>query len=346
VSDTHPPRGFASDNAATVHPRVLEAIAAVNHGHAFGYGHDPYSGGVEELFRRHFGPDARAFPVFNGSGANVVAIRAACRPYEAVICTDTAHINTDEAGAPEAVAGIKLLAVPHTDGKLTPETLVAQLARVGDEHAVQPALVSVSQVTELGTLYRPDELAAIADAAHGHGLRFHVDGARLSNAAAALDTGLADACRGADLISFGATKNGALGAEAVVVLDPALAGSMLYLRKQSLQLASKHRFLAAQLDALLGPDELWRANAGHANDMARRLAAAVRGIVGVALTREPEANAVFARLPEAARATLHAQFDFYDWDAAAGEVRWMCAWDTTLEDVDAFAVAVAAALEG
>jgi len=338
-------RGFASDNAATVHPQVLEAIAAVNGGHAFGYGHDPFTAELEALFRHEFGEAARVFPVFNGSGANVLAIRATCRPYQAVICTDTAHINVDECGAPEAIAGVKLLTVPQEDGKLTPSGLVARIERVGDEHAVQPRLVSLSQSSELGTVYSAQEIAGLAEIAHGHGMRIHVDGARLANAAAALDLPLraltTDA--GVDIVSFGATKNGALAAEAVVILDPGLAAEMLFLRKQTLQLASKMRFLAAQLRALL-TDELWRSNAAHANAMAARLAGALSEAAGLELTRPVQANAVFARLPAAARATLHAAYDFYDWDEAAGEVRWMCAWDTTEADVDEFAAAVRAAL--
>jgi threonine aldolase len=338
-------RGFASDNAATVHPRVLQAIAAVNTGHAFGYGHDAVSERLQAHFAAEFGEQAQVFPVFNGSGANVLAIRAACRPYEAVICTDAAHINVDECGAPEAIAGVKLLPVPHAGGKLTPEGLEARIERVGDEHAVQPRLVSISQATELGTIYTAAETRRLADAAHARGLLVHLDGARLANAAAALGLPLraltTDA--GVDLVSFGATKNGALAAEAVVVLVPELAAGLPFLRKQTLQLASKMRFLDALLDALLD-GELWRENAAHANAMAARLGAVLDGTPGLEITRPVEANAVFARLPARARTTLHGQFDFYDWDEAAGEVRWMCAWDTTEADVDAFAAAVRTAL--
>jgi threonine aldolase len=339
-------RGFASDNAATVHPQVLEAIAAANHGHAFGYGHDALTARVQAQFAAEFGERAQAFPVFNGSGANVLAIRAACRPYEAVICTDTAHINVDECGAPEAIAGVKLLAVPHEDGKLSPDALARRIERVGDEHAVQPRLVSISQVTELGTVYTAAEVATLSQTAHEYGLRVHLDGARLANAAAALDLPLraltTDA--GVDIVSFGATKNGALAAEAVVVLAPGLAGEMHFLRKQTLQLASKMRFIAAQLGALL-TGELWRENAAHANAMAARLAAGLDGTPGLSITRPVEANAVFCRLPPGVRVALHERYDFYDWDESSGEVRWMCAWDTTEADVDEFAAAVRAALE-
>ena len=245
-------RGFASDNSATVHPDVLAAIARANVGHAFGYGHDDYTPSVEARFIDHFGPDARAFFVFNGSAANVLSMRAACRPWEAVICAESGHMNVDECGAPEAIAGVKLLTLPGENGKLTPELVATRIARIGDEHAVQPRVVSITQCTELGALYTPDEMRALADAAHGAGLLLHIDGARLSNAAAALGVPLRaiTADVGADILSFGGTKNGLLGAEAVVVLRPELSDGFEYLRKQTLQLASKMRFLAAQFDAL------------------------------------------------------------------------------------------------
>jgi threonine aldolase len=336
-------RGFASDNAATIHPRVLEAIAAANAGHAFGYGHDEYSTAVQERLAREFGA-AAAFVVFNGTGANVLCLRAACRPWEAAICTQTAHLNVDEGGAPEVIAGVKLLPVAGQDGKLTVEAARSAIVHVGDEHAVQPRVISISQCTELGTLYQPDEVRALAQFAHARGMLLHVDGARLANAAAALGCSLAEVCPGADLISFGATKNGALAAEAVVLRSSELAESLPYLRKQSLQLASKMRFLAAQFDALL-QDELWRQTAAHANEMAARLAGAVGGLPGVQITHPVQANAVFAILAPAVTEALMGEFDFYVWDEHAGEVRWMCSHDTTEEDVAGFAQALAAACE-
>ena len=338
-------RGFASDNAATVHPRVLEAIAAANVGHAFGYGHDPYTHSVERRLAAALGaPDAGVFFVFNGSGANVLSLRATLRPWEAAIVSATAHLQTDEVGAPEAVAGVKLLVADTVDGRVTLDGLRRLLLRPNDEHAVKPGLLSLTQATELGTLYAVDELRALSDLAHTHGLRVHVDGARLANAAAALDVTLPElvAACGADLLSFGGTKNGLMLGEAVVIFDRELLGGMLHLRKQTLQLASKMRYVAAQFDALL-EDELWLQNAAHANAMARRLYDAVRTIDGVVLTRPPAANAVFAVLPTAARERLQRDFDFYEWDDATGEVRWMCSWDTTEDDVDVFAAAVAAA---
>jgi threonine aldolase len=337
-------RGFASDNQAGIHPAVLEAIALANTGHAPGYGHDAWTERVQDRFRQQFGDGARAFPVFNGTAANVLALRAACRPWEAAICAETAHLNVDECGAPEAVAGVKLLCVAGIDGKLTPDLATsAMVVRRGDEHAVQARVVSISQSTELGTVYSADEVAALADVAHARGLVLHMDGARLSNAAAALGVSLralsTDA--GVDIISFGGTKNGLLGAEAVVFLTAGLADGFVYLRKQSLQLASKGRFLAAQLEALL-TDDLWLRLATHANGMATRLAAAVGDLPGVTITRPVQANAVFATLPPRAAERLQESYAFYIWDETSGEVRWMCAWDTTAEDVDAFASAVAA----
>jgi threonine aldolase len=277
--------------------------------------------------------------VFNGTGANVTALRALCRPWEGVICAATAHLNVDEGGAPEWVGGLKLLTVPTADGKLTPELARTRIVRMGDEHAVQAKVVSVTQSTELGTLYAPDELRALAALAHGNGMLLHVDGARLTNAAAALGCSLAEAAAGADAISFGGTKAGLIFGEAIIVSHPGLAGGALHLRKQSMQLASKMRFVAAQFEALL-TGERWREAAGHANAMARRLADRVGTLPGVRITQDVRANAVFAILPRGAAERLQRAWAFYTWDEATGEVRWMCSWDTTPEDVDAFAAAV------
>jgi len=338
-------RGFASDNAATIHPEVLAAIGRVNVGHAYGYGHDQYTHAVESRFQEHFGETARAFPVWSGTAANVLSLRAACRPWQAGICAAAAHLNVDECGAPEAIAGVKLLTARATDGKLTAELAESLITRVGDEHAVQPGVISISECTELGTLYTVEEVRALAELAHRHGLVLHMDGARLANAAAALELPLraltTDA--GVDILSFGGTKNGCLGAEAVVFPDPRLADGFEYLRKQSLQLASKMRFVAAQLDALL-TDDLWLRCATHANAMAARLADRLREIESVTLTQAVQTNAVFATLPRRAIATLQEAYDFYVWDESRDEVRWMCSWDTTEEDVEEFAAAVRDAL--
>jgi threonine aldolase len=288
--------------------------------------------------------------VFNGTGANVVCLRAALRPFEAVICPATAHLAVDECGAPEALAGVKLLTVPTPDGKLTPGLAAAAVERVGDQHAVQPRLLSISNATELGTVYSGEEVRLLADFARSRGLLLHVDGARLANAAATLDASLAEltAEAGVDLLSFGGTKSGLLFGEAVVVLGDELADGLEFVRKQSMQLASKMRFLSAQLAALL-TDDLWLRNGGHANAMARRLADAVGAIEGVELTQAVEANAVFATLPrdaiERLRESLAGELPFYVWDERRDEVRWMCSWDTAPEDVDRFAEAVAGAID-
>jgi threonine aldolase len=343
------PRGFASDNHAGAHPEVLEAIAAANDGHAVAYGDDDYTAAASRRLREHFGDQAEPFLVFNGTGANVLALQALARPYDAVICPETAHLNVDECGAPERVAGVKLLPVPTPDGKLTPELVAERITRVGDQHASQPRVVSISEATELGTVYAPDQIRAIADLAHERGLLLHMDGARLANAAAALEVPLRDLTTDAevDVLSFGATKNGLVVGDAVVFLRAGLAQDFLFVRKQSMQLASKMRFLAAQFDALLGGDLWWR-NASHANRMAGRLAEALSATDGVELAYPVEANGVFATLPapaiERLRHALPSELPFYVWDEANGTVRLMCSWDTTEEDVDGLVDALRHAL--
>jgi len=336
-------RGFASDNQAGVLPEAMAAIAAANAGHAPSYGADAWTARMQERFREHFGAGARAFPVFNGTAANVLALESLTHPWEAVICARTAHLHVDECGAPER-AGRKLLLADAPDGRLTPELVEPLVVRVGDEHAVQARVVSIAQSTELGTLYEPGEIAALADWAHARGMYLHVDGARLGNAAAALGVPLRaiTADVGVDAVSFGGTKLGLLGAEAVVLLRDDLGDGFRYRRKQAMQLASKMRFVSAQLDALLSGD-LWLRAAGHANAMATRLAGALDGVAAVRVTQAVRANAVFAVLDPAATEALQRDWPFYVWDEATGEVRWMTAWDTAPEDVDAFAAAVRSA---
>jgi threonine aldolase len=331
-----PWRGFASDNYAGIHPEVLDAITRVNAGHAVAYGDDDETERLCDLVRDHFGPQAEVFPVFNGTGANVVALQSMCRPWEAVICAESAHVNVDEGGAPEKVAGLKLWTVP------TPDLVDVHAVRTGDVHRSQQAVVTITQSSELGTAYTVDQLGRLADHVHSLGLRLHLDGARLANAAASLGVALREITTdvGVDAISFGGTKNGAMGAEAVIVLDAGLARDIPFLRKSAMQLASKMRFVSAQLSALL-TDDLWLRNARHANDMARRLESAARSIPGVEVQRRVDANAVFAILPPAVTERLQHDYRFYTWDDHTGEVRWMCSWDTTPEDVDAFAAAVA-----
>jgi threonine aldolase len=338
-------RAFASDNYAPILPEALDAIAAVNHGHAVSYGADETTARLQTVLREHFGEHATAFPVFNGTGANVVGLRAMLRPWQGVICAESAHLNVDEGGAPETMAGIKLLTVPTPDGKLTPELAARRVVRIGDEHVVQPGVISVTQSTELGTLYSIEELRALGEFARAHGMLFHVDGSRLANAGAALGAEFRAFTTdvGADVVSLGGTKIGLLAAEAVVVLDPELAPSLLYLRKQSMQLASKMRFVSAQLLALFEGD-LWRRAAGHANAMAARLAEGVGGTL--TLTQAVQANGVFAILPPGAAEQLQQDFKFYVWDEHTGEIRWMCSWDTSEEDVDAFVEAILGVVQG
>jgi len=339
-------RTFASDNYAGVHPEILAALASANDGHQRAYGADVYTERLQEVLRGHFGDTAVGYPVFNGTGANVLALQTMLPRWGAVICAETAHINTDENAAPERIGGIKLLTVPTPDGKLTPELIDRHAHGFGDQHRAQPGVVSITQTTEVGTLYTPQEIAAITAHAHGLGMRVHVDGARLANAAAALDLPMGDFTTdvGVDTISLGGTKNGAVFGEIVVVLDPEATPGIAYQRKVDMQLASKMRFVSAQLVALFEGD-LWLRSARQANAMAARLSAAVADIPGVRLTQPTQSNGVFAALPAGAADRLreNAAF-FYDWNRATGEVRWMCAFDTTEQDVDTFAAAVRAAV--
>jgi threonine aldolase len=337
-----PWRGFASDNYAGIHPEILEAITRVNADHAVAYGDDDVTSDLRDLVKDHFGSQAEVFPVFNGTGANVVALQAMCRSWEAVICAESAHVNVDEGGAPEKVAGLKLWTVPTPEGLLTPELIDVHAVRAGDVHRAQQAAVTITQSSELGTAYSVAELERLSEHVHGNGMRLHLDGARISNAAASLGVSLRAFTTdvGIDAVSFGGTKNGAMGAEAVIMLDPSLTAAVPFLRKTSMQLASKMRFVSAQLVALLSND-LWLRNATHANSMAQRLAAAVGSIPGVHVQRRVDANAVFAILPSDVTERLQKEYRFYTWDDHTGEVRWMCSWDTTAEDVDTFAAAVA-----
>lgn len=337
-------RGFASDNYSGVHPEILEALAAANGGHQVAYGEDAYTERLQEVFADHFGEGVSVFPVFNGTGANVTGLQSMLPRWGAVISASTAHINSDEGGAPERVGGMKLLTVPAPDGKLTTELIDREAWGWGDEHRAQPLAVSITQTTELGTAYTAEEIRAIADHVHERGMLLHMDGARLSNAGASLGLPLRTFTRdaGVDVLSAGGTKNGALGAEAIVVLNPEASVGLNYLRKLNMQLASKMRFVSAQLIALYGSD-LWLRNASHANAMARRLrdgldaGIAAGELPGLAFTQQTQSNGVFAALPAGVADRLRARgFRFYDWDAARGEVRWMCSFDTTEADIDAF----------
>ena len=340
-------RSFASDNNAGVHPEVLEAIARANQGHVVAYGDDPYTRSAIAKFEEHFGTGIDVFFTFNGTGANVLGLQALNRPYHAVLCSDYAHIYTDECGAPEKHTGCKLIPLAHQDGKITVEQVRHAYHGIGDQHHVQARVISITQSTEMGTVYRPEEVRALAEFAHEHDMFLHMDGARIANAAACLGHTLRQATRdlGVDVLSFGGTKNGILGGEAVVFFNHALSTDFLYLRKQGMQLASKMRFIAAQFEALL-TDDLWKRTAEHANRMARVLEAEIRKLPQVRIVWKVEANGVFAQIPRHAIETIKERYFFYPWIEEECIVRWMCSFDTTEEDVRDFVGVVAEAVKG
>jgi threonine aldolase len=333
---------FISDNAAGVHPDVMAALAAANRGHAVAYGHDVHTEEAIALLREHFGGQPDVLLMLTGTGANVLALQCMLRSFEAVICADCSHLNRDECGAPEKFIGAKLLPAPTRDGKLYPDLIAPLLLDTTMVHRAQPGAVTVSQCTEWGTVYTVEELKALADFCHARGLRLHVDGARLSNAAAALGVDLAalTSASGVDVLSFGGTKNGLMGAEAVLFFDRSLAPAAGFYRKQAMQLSSKMRFVAVQFQALLA-NGLWKRNALHANAMAARLADAVKGLDAVQLVMPVETNAVFARLSPAHIAELQATEVIAVWDSRQSIVRFMTAFDTTEAEVDAFAEKIA-----
>ena len=341
-----PATSFASDNTTGIDPVVLDALVAANAAPAAGaYGTDDLSHTLTEAMRDLIGSPVEVLSCFGGTGANTVALASLLAPWQAVVCAETAHVVEDEAGGPTRFSGSMLLTVPGVDGKLTPDSLARYRSWQGIEHRAQPAVVSVSQTTELGTVYTPDELAALCDAAHAAGMRVHMDGARIANAVAAtgceLDVLVRDT--GVDVLTFGATKNGAAYGEAVVFVDPDLAGPARFVRKQAGQLPSKTRFVAAQLLALLDGGR-WIANASHANAMARRLATKMASVEGVVIERAPEANAVFAHLARAAIRPAQRWSPFWVWDDGADVVRWMTSFATPPADVDRFVDGIAAVL--
>ena len=350
-------RGFASDNYAGVHPELMARMASVNTGHQSAYGDDSETAKFQTVVKELFGDKALGFPVFNGTGANVIALQAALERWEAVICADTAHIHSDEGAAPEKMGGIKLWTLPTPDGKLSVEAVKSQLFDIGFVHRAQPGVVSITQTTEMGTLYKPEEISALADLAHENNLLLHMDGARLSNAAAALDLPFADFTSkvGVDLVSLGGTKIGALAAEAVIVIDSTsergakLAEAMPYLRKTSMQLASKMRFVSAQLNALFENNAaLALGNARNANSMAQMLYEGVLQLTEefpeVSMPNPAQANAVFPILSDLVTETVQRDFWFYVWNQATGQVRLMCSWDTTAEDVQGLLSSLRSAL--
>ena len=330
-------RGFGSDNHSGVSPEVIEAIAKANSEHALAYGDDEYTKRLEEIFKETFGEQARVYLVFNGTGANVLCIDSMCRSHEAVVCAETAHINVDECGAPQRVVGCRLLTVDTPDGKLTPELVKSRLHGFGFEHHSQPKAISISQPTELGTLYTLDEIKSLAELAHSYNMYLHVDGARLANAAVALGCTFKEMTTdlGVDAISFGGTKNGLLMGESCVLLNPTLDVDMKYRRKQMTQLCSKMRFVAAQFETYLSTG-LWRRNAEHSNRMAALLLEQLKGLDRVEVMYPVQVNSVFVRLPRAVWKSLLDDYFFYDWDEANDVVRWMCSFDTTEEDIAGF----------
>jgi len=336
-----PARSFASDNNAGIHPEILKAISQANQGHVVGYGADPYTEAMVAKFREHFGADTQVFVVFNGTGANCLSLQSLTKSYNAVICAASAHIYTDECGAPEKFTGCKLIPLQTTDGKLTVDLVRHAYHGIGDEHHVQPKVVSITQSTEMGTVYQPQEILALARFAHEHDMYLHLDGARIANAAAGLGQTLCQATRdlGVDILSFGGTKNGIMGGEAVLFFGSGQGDDFLFLRKQAMQLASKMRFISVQLGALLTND-LWLSNAQHSNRMAQLLEKEIREIPGVTIVYKVEANGVFAQIPHDAIARIQDRYFFYVWNEEESVVRWMCSFDTTEDDVRQFATFV------
>lgn len=334
-------RGFGSDNHSGISPEILKAIADANVDHALAYGDDEYCSRVEDLFRSYFGNQAQVYFVFNGTGANVLSIDTLCRSHHAVVCAESAHINVDECGAPQRIVGCKLLTVPTPDGKLTPELVKTQLHGFGFEHHSQPRAISITQSTELGTLYTLEEIKALADLAHSYNMYLHVDGARLANAAVAMGCTFKEMTTdlGVDILSFGGTKNGMMMGESVVVLNPTLDVELKYRRKQMSQLCSKMRFIAAQYEAYLTTG-LWRRNAEHSNHMAQLLYNAVKDIPQVEVQYPVQVNSVFVKLPHDVWTGLQQDYFFYDWDEANDIVRWMCSFDTTEQDIQDFIAAL------
>jgi len=342
-----PIRSFASDNNAGVHPEIIEAIARANQGHVIAYGDDTYTRSAIAKFEEHFGSGIAVFFSFNGTGANVLGLQALMRPYNAVLCSDYAHIYCDECGAPEKHTGCKLIPLPHQAGKITVDQVRRAYHGIGDQHHVQARVISITQSTEMGTVYKPEEVQALARFAHEHDMFLHMDGARIANAAVSLRQTLRQATRdlGVDVLSFGGTKNGIMGGEAVVFFNRALSADFLFLRKQGMQLASKMRFIAVQFEALL-TDDLWKSSAEHANRMARVLEAEVRKIPNVRVVWDVDANGVFAQIPQRAIEKIKEQYFFYPWIEDECIVRWMCSFDTTEEDIKDFVAVVAEAVKG
>lgn len=330
-------RGFASDNNAGVHPDIMKALENANVGHCVGYGDDPFTQEAREIFRDIFGAESEVFFVFLGTGANVLGLKAVTHSYNSIICAETAHINVDECGAPEKFTGCKLLSIPTNNGKITIADIQKHVHGIGFEHHSQPRVISITQSTEMGTVYTTKEIADICNYAHKNNMLVHVDGARIANAAASLNIGFTEMIKdtGVDVLSFGGTKNGMMYGEAIVFLKRELAENFKYFRKQGMQLASKMRFISTQFLAYFN-NNLWLKNATHANEMAKFLEKKVKEIPKIKLTQEVQSNGVFAIVPKKIIPELQEHYFFYEWNEFTGEVRWMTSWDTTVEDIEGF----------
>jgi threonine aldolase len=330
-------RAFASDNNAGVHPQVIEAIGKANEGHVIAYGDDPYTEGAKKKFRSVFGEKIEVFFVFNGTAANVLGLTAATNSYNSVICAETAHINSDECGAPEKYAGCKILSIHTSDGKLTPELISKHMHGFGFEHHSQPKVVSITQASEMGTVYQLQEISDLSSYVHANGLLLHMDGARLANASVSLNAKFSEMTRdsGVDILSFGGTKNGLMFGEAIIFFNTSLAENFKYIRKQGMQLASKMRFISAQFNAYL-TDDLWKESAMHSNKMAKILGREITSIPQIKITQEIQSNGVFAIVPQQIIPELQKEYFFYMWNEETSEVRWMCSYDTTEEDIQRF----------
>jgi threonine aldolase len=330
-------RGFASDNNAGVHPDVFKEMMAVNEGHSIGYGGDLYTETASGLFRDHLGKDCEIFFAFNGTGANVLGLSSVTRPWNSIITASTAHIEGDECGAPEKFTGCKVLTVDTTDGKIKPDLLDKHMHGIDFEHHSQPKVISITQSTEMGTVYKPAEIKALADFAHNNNMLLHMDGARIGNAAVSLGLPFKNFTTdaGVDILSFGGTKNGMMYGEAVCFLRPGLSKDFRYIRKQSMQLASKMRYISAQYIAYF-KDDLWKRCASHANKMAALLYDKVKDISGVRVTQPVESNGVFVIIPGKVAEKLCESYFFYPWNEKESEYRWMTSWDTMEDDIVKF----------
>ncbi len=331
-------RGFASDNNSGIHPSILAAIESANRGHEIGYGDDPYTREAEDLLKKEFGADTAIFFVLTGTGANILGLQSISRSFNSIICAETAHIQVDECGAPEKFTGSKIIPIPSADGKITPGLIEKQLHGFGFEHHAQPGVISITQSTEMGTIYTVEEIKELANLAHQNGMYLHMDGARIANAAVALGLSFREFTKeaGVDVLSFGGTKNGLMIGEAVLIFNPKLAEYSKYYRKQAAQLCSKMRFVSAQFIPYL-KEEIWKANALHSNKMAILMEQSIRKIRGIEITQKVESNGVFAILPKAIIPKLQEKYFFYTWDEQKGEVRWMTSFDTREEDILGFA---------